>query len=62
VLILVVPMKDGKWIICCDCGAINNITIKYTHIIPRLDDMLDELHGSTILQLEDKLDWRPCDV
>ncbi|GJP86669.1 hypothetical protein CLOP_g16665 [Closterium sp. NIES-67] len=46
--IIFTPKKDGGLRMCTNYRALNNITIKSRYLIPRADDLIDQLRGARI--------------
>jgi hypothetical protein len=45
--VLFVRKKDGSLRLCIDYRALSKVTIKNNYPLPRIDDLLDRLNGST---------------
>ena len=46
--IIFVKKKNGSLRLCVDYRALNNITVKNKYPLPRIDDLLDRLHGAKV--------------
>ena len=53
--IIFVKKKDGTFRLCTDYRALNKVTVKNKYPIPRVDELLDQLHGAKYFT---KLDLR----
>jgi len=50
-----VKKKDGSSRLCVDYRQLNKMTIKNKYSLPRIDDLMDQLHGSLVFS---KIDLR----
>nr|GEZ78731.1 hypothetical protein [Tanacetum cinerariifolium] len=55
VLVLSVKKKDGSFHMCIDYHELNKLTIKNRYLLPRIDDLFDQLQG---LSVYSKIDSR----
>jgi hypothetical protein len=51
--IIIVPKKDGTWRMCIDYRALDKITLKNRYLLPRINDLLDQLqHAKYFTKLD----------
>ncbi|GKC57884.1 putative reverse transcriptase domain-containing protein, partial [Tanacetum coccineum] len=55
--VLFVKKKDGSFRTCIDYQELNKLTIKNPYPLPRIDDLFDQLQGSSVYS---KIDLRSC--
>jgi len=46
--VLLVKKKDGSSRLCVDYKVLNKMTMKNKYPLPKIDDLMDQLHGSSV--------------
>jgi hypothetical protein len=45
--VIFIRKKDGSWRLCIDYCQLNKATIKNQYSLPRIDDLFDQIKGTT---------------
>jgi hypothetical protein len=46
--VILVLKKDGTQKLCVDYRALNEVTVKNKYLLPRIDNLLDQLRGACV--------------
>jgi hypothetical protein len=66
--VIFVSKKDGTQRLCVDYHALNEVTLKNKYLLPRIDDLFDQLRGAYVFSKIDlwlgyhQLKVRECDI
>ena len=66
--VLFVKKKDGSLRMCIDYRQLNRVTVKNRYLLPRIDDLFDQLHGASHFSKIDvrsgyhQVKVRECDI
>ena len=55
--VLFVKKKDGSLRMCIDYKMLNSVTVKNKYLLPRIDDLFDQLQSAKVFS---KIDLRSC--
>jgi hypothetical protein len=67
-LVLFVEKKDGTKRMCIDYRSLNEVTVKNKYLVPRIEDLFDQLRGASVFSKIDlrlgyhQLRIRPSDI
>jgi hypothetical protein len=53
--VIFVPKKDGTQRLCVDYRSLNEVTVKNKYLLPRIDDLFDQLYNACVFS---KIDLR----
>jgi hypothetical protein len=66
--LIFVPKKDDTQRLCMDYHALNEVTVKNKYMLPRIDDLFNQLHGACVFSKIDlrsgyhQLKIQECDI